>query len=391
MSWIEHHESSERFASQAEMAVRENRRDEALALYARAADAEERAIADLDRSKTRTFGVSAVSAAALHYKANRLESAEQAAIRWLGFDRLPAFARDQLRLLLQSIWSEQVRERAGARFAPGQVLISVQGGEVVPGGAPLDLIADKVTTVRSIFHRTAEFLSGLEHRRRGAPSRDVQESCRPWLFQTAPGSYQFAVAIQEEYQQNFLKPELPSPRTVADCFLRILRVGIDDPEESFAEVVPSPDYRSTFLKLTRNLAPDGKTCDRLDIRSPAESRPLSLDTDVRRNLGRVIRKARQEKSETSAARQERLRGVLRAVHLDKDWLELTVGSEHLRVDAVGEEVDDVIGPLVNQSVIVYASTVAGKRRFVDIEADHPAPEPTVADKRPDQTPAPGDR
>ena len=390
MSWIEHHESSERLASQAEMAVRENRRDEALALYARAADAEERAIADLDRSKTRTFGVSAVSAAALHYKANQLKSAEQAAIRWLGFDRLPAFARDQLQILLQSIWSERVRERAGARFARGQVLISVQGGEVVPGGAPLDLIADKVTTVRSIFHRTAEFLSGLAHRRRGAPSRDVQESCRPWLFQTAPGSYQFAVAIQQEYQQNFLKPELRSPREVADWFLRILRVGIDDPEESLTELVPPPDYRSTFLKLTRNLAPDGKTCDRLEIRSPADSAPLCLDTDVRWNLGRVIRKARQE-NETPAARPERLRGVLRAVHLDKDWLELTVGSEQLRVDAVDEEVDDVIGPLVNRPVIVHASTVAGKRKFVDIEADHAAPEPTVADTRPDQTPALGDR
>ena len=107
MSWIEHHESSERLASQAEMAVRENRRDEALALYARAADAEERAVADLDRSQTRTLGISAVSAAALHYKAHQLARAEQTAIRWLGFDRLPAFARDQLRLLLRSISSEQ--------------------------------------------------------------------------------------------------------------------------------------------------------------------------------------------------------------------------------------------------------------------------------------------
>ena len=107
MSWIEHHESSERLASQAEMAVRENRPDEALALYARAADAEERAVADLDRSQTRTLGISAVSAAALHYKAHQLARAEQTAIRWLGFDRLPAFARDQLRLLLRSMSSEQ--------------------------------------------------------------------------------------------------------------------------------------------------------------------------------------------------------------------------------------------------------------------------------------------
>ena len=221
MSWIEHHERSERFASQAQVTAREGRRDEAQALYARAADAEESAIADLDPSKARTLGISAVSAVSLHYKANRLARAETVAVRWLGFETLPAFARDQLRLLLQSIWSEQVRDDARARFAPDQVLVSVQGGEIVAGGAPLDLIADKVKTVQSIFYRTAEFIGGLEHRRRGAPSREIQDSCRPWLFQTAPGSYQFAVAIQEEYQ-----PESESPQPAPPGPLRSPRAAV---------------------------------------------------------------------------------------------------------------------------------------------------------------------
>ena len=124
MSWTEHHENSERFASQAQVAVREGRRDEAQALYARAADAEENAIADLDRSKARTLGISAVSAVSLHYKANRLACAEAVATRWLGFDGLSAFTKNQLRLLLQSIRSERVRDNAGSRLGPGQVLIS---------------------------------------------------------------------------------------------------------------------------------------------------------------------------------------------------------------------------------------------------------------------------
>ena len=102
MSWIEHHENSERLASQALVAAQEGRRDEARSLYARAADAEESAIADLDRSKARTLGISAVSAASLHYKANELARAEAVAVRWLAFEGLPAFARDQLRLLLQA-------------------------------------------------------------------------------------------------------------------------------------------------------------------------------------------------------------------------------------------------------------------------------------------------
>ena len=63
--------------------------------------------------------------------------------------------------------------------------------------------------------------------------------------------------------------------------------------------------------------------------------------------------------------------MLRAVHLDQDWLELAVGNDRVRVIAVGEEVDDVIGPLVNRPVIVHVSLVGGKRRFVDIEPESP--------------------
>ena len=167
MSWINYHAVSERLASQAQAALREGRQQEALDLYARAADAEELAVADLDTAKVRTLGISSVSAVSLYFKAAKFERAEEVAARWLGFNVLPAFAREQLRILLQSIWSEQTRNDADAQFAQGQVLISVKGGEVVSGGAPLDLIMDKVKTVQSLFHRTAEFLG----RPRTSPTR----------------------------------------------------------------------------------------------------------------------------------------------------------------------------------------------------------------------------
>ena len=367
MSWIEYHTVSERLASEAQSALREGRQQEALDLYARAANAEELAVADLDTAKVRTLGVSSVSAVSLYYKAAKFDRAEEVAARWLGFDALPAFAREQLRNLLQSIWSEQTRNNADVQFAQGQVLVSVQGGEVVSGGAPLDLIMDKVKTVQSLFHRPASLT--VRTSPTGAPKRDIQDSCRPWLFQTAPGSYQFAVAIQKEYQQNFLKP-VPSPEDVAECFLRILRVEIEDPEESLTEVVSDSDYRSTFLKLTRNLAPDGESCSKLDVRAVGDPLPISLDLGVRQDLRRVIQKVKQG-TETSDVRTESLHGMLRAIHLDNDWLELAAGNERVRVIAVGDEVDDVIGPLVNRAVVVHVSIVGGKRRFLDIEPESP--------------------
>ena len=128
MSWIEHHQVSERLASEAQAASREGRIDLALELYGRAADAEQRASDALDRRKTGTLGISAVSAVSLYYKAAMLERAEELACRWLAVDVIPLFAKEHLRNLLQSIWSERTRSTAPVQFAPGEVLVSVRGG-----------------------------------------------------------------------------------------------------------------------------------------------------------------------------------------------------------------------------------------------------------------------
>ena len=197
MAWLEHHRESERCAADAEVAYHRHERSRAQELYAKAAEAEKHALHCLNPSKIRTYGISAVSVVSLYFKAARLGDAEDMAHSMLASGFLPGFASDQLRNLLHSIWSEKAREQAGVQFAPGQVMVAVKGGEIVEGGAPLDLIIDKVKTVQSLFYRTTELMKGLPHRKRGGPVKKIQESCRPWLFQAVPGSYQFAVAVQE--------------------------------------------------------------------------------------------------------------------------------------------------------------------------------------------------
>ena len=103
MSWVEHHKRSEKLASDAQVALFQDRKAEALKLYAQAADAEDKALTHLDRSKVRTVGISAVSAASLYYKAGDLERAGELAAEWLRWPALPAFAQNQLRSLQRSI------------------------------------------------------------------------------------------------------------------------------------------------------------------------------------------------------------------------------------------------------------------------------------------------
>ena len=48
-------------------------------------------------------------------------------------------------------------------------------------------------------------------------------------------------------------------------FLAILRASSEDPAGALNEIVPNDEYRTTFLKLTRNLAPTGKLFGRMEI------------------------------------------------------------------------------------------------------------------------------
>lgn len=348
------------------MAARARNSDQALELYKQAAAAERRALDQLDVAKVRTRGITAVSAVALWFKAREYVLAEQLAYSVLADPHIPEFAREELRNLVQAIWTESSKRRAGVEFLPGQVMVSVKGGEVVTGGAPLDLIVDKVQTIQSMFYRTIEFLNGAIHRKAGPPSKELQDSCRPWLFQSAPGSYQFSVAIQKPTQQDFFKPEV-EPERIAHHFLEIVNASSAEDGTELERLVPDQQYRSTFLKLARNLAPTGKTFDRIELRASGEAKPVGLDVEARASINQQLRQKPSLTNIEDPAPEE-LRGTLRAVHLDKDWLDVVVDGTSVHIEGLEDAVDDVIGPLVNRAVVVRVIRTSPKKlKFVDIE------------------------
>lgn len=371
MTWTESHKFAEELASAAHEALRSGRADDGKALFARAAQAEEQALQQVDADqKPRTFGIVAVSAVALWYKAQELAMAERLAHSILATSAIPAFAAEQLRELLQAVWNDTAQRAAAVSFIPGQVNVSVQGGEVVRGGAPLDLVVDKVQTIQALFYRTAEFLKRLPLRRKGPAPRDIQELCRPWLFQSVPGSYQFAVAIQGPKQGDLFEEPKPDPKLVASTFLSILESAAGDPLVALPAIVPDKDYRGTFLKLTRNLAPSGRVFNRMEIRASQDQTPILLTPESRKVISQVIRADGPREPISPTSTEHALRGILRAVHLDKDWLELIVDNELIHVAGVGETIDDVIGPMVNHQVTVQVTRdKKGVYRFSDIERE----------------------
>jgi len=373
VSWGRFHRESESLAASAESALRESDQERARELYLKAAALEEKALAALDMKKRRTVGITAVSAVALYYKAKAYREAETLACRWLSGPNLPDFAVLQIKELLQFLWADVAVGRDAIRFAPGDVLVSVRGGEVVHGGAPLDLIVRKVSEVEKLFYRVAEFLLEKPHRIRGEPSREIKDMARPWLFQAAPGSYQFMVRVQEPQQKDlFTETGAPQVSEVARTFLKIVRASADDPEGALPGLVPNPEYRKTFLRMTRNLAPSGKAFERIEMREATESsgHAVSLAAPVRKEINATLKKQRKPDGERKA---EEVRGILRAVHLDQQWLEVADPQDPAKLTRIGktsEVLDDIVGPMVNHMVVVETLVDRqGRHTFQDIQRD----------------------
>lgn len=366
MSWADLHTQSERLAIEAQAALRAGDSARAEDFYTGAAQFEQQALDQLEPTKTRTRGIIAVSAVALWFKATDYVAAERLAHALLAANDLPAFAREELRNLVQAIWIESAKQGAGVKFVPGEVLVSIKGGDVVTGGAPLDLIVDKVQTIQSLFYRTIEFMRNTPHRKVGRPSREIQDACQPWLFQSVPGSYQFSVAIQKPVQKDFFAEDI-APERIAHHFLEIVSASSNEDPTAIETVVPDAAYRSTFLRLIRGLAPTGKVFERMELRASGETQAVALGVESRININRQLRSNETQASPNVVP--EELHGTLRAVHLDKDWLDVVVDGASVHVEGLRDTVDDIIGPMVNRAVVVRAVRVGIKKKlkFADIE------------------------
>lgn len=362
MSWLVHHTQSEGYASQADELCRRHEIGRVAELYRLAAKAEMNALENLDPSKTRTVGVTAVSAASLYFKAQEFLQAKKVAHKWLATDLLPPFAVEELEDLLQVIRYEESRIKSGIQFIEGEVLISVKGGEVLYGAAPLELVLRKVDQISKFFYRTTEMLLERPLRRRGNPPQDVKKYCDPWLFQALPGSYQFSVQVRKPQDHEQLSfPGMSATEVelrveqITKKFLDVIRTATQDPEGELIEVVPKEDYRKVFLKSAQDLAPPltGKTFNQIEIKSSSndEPHPVILLPETRSVIKEVLNKFVPEPPELPEYKVTSLRGTLRNLHLDDDWIEISIDGESQTIYGAGEEIDDRVGPMVNRRVV----------------------------------------
>jgi hypothetical protein len=374
MSWAMNHSKSQELSVAADLARKAGEQSQALDLFRHAAELETKALLEIEPGKLRTIGITYVSAASLWYKAFDYKKAEEIACRGLAEGILPDFACDQLREILQANWNIQLLKASGVQFAEGSVMFSVSGGQIVHGGAPLDLVLTKVDQVSKIYYRVTEMRLNRPLRIRGNPEPVIMEQCRPWLFQTPPGSYQFAVRIEKPKQLSYLPDETPEVKEIVETFLSVLKATMEDPTGELIDIVPDVGYRNTFLKLTKNLVPTGKTFEKMEVKPVdfPERKPIIIRPVNREFIQEAINLNKPEKVR-EIGKLLRLRGILKGLQLHENWIDIDVdGDENKRmhIHDISDVLDDEIGPMVNHFVLVdVEERKPGKYFFREIQLE----------------------
>ena len=350
------HRESEKLAAQAEAALSAGNQQEAVALYARAAELEEQALQGVPESKPKTLSILSVSLAALLYKAQLFDRAEITIFRLLGSGSLQAWANEQLRDLLPVVADERLlATQLHSRYSGEGITVVLRGGEIGVGTGPLDLILEKASGFRSLLYRFAEWRGNYPLRRAGNPSKELRDLVQARATEPVSGSYQLEIRLTEPLQRDLFEQGPVQPKDLSDAMFRFFKYLTVGDLQELEEFVPQADYRKALLQLTRNLAPRGQRVKEVGI---YRKRQEGLDTVyLTEALPARIRAALPKEPEHPGDEVTERRGVLRALHLDQKWLELTLPKgEHEKCFTLPDMLDDVVGPMVNQEVVVRGPT-----------------------------------
>jgi len=348
----DHHRRAEELSAQAAVEARSGRRQESWRLYSTAADVEAVALEDIPRESERTRSILSVSVASLLYKARRYDEAELAIFRFLGSGSLTEWASGELRELLEVVADERLLlAQYGRRYSGSALTVSLRGGEIGSGTGPLDLILSKATGFKSIIYRVAEWIGEYPLRVRGSPPPELQHFIQARATEPAYGSYRMEVRLTEPEQQDLFEEVRVQPAEVSDTVFRLFESLTRGTREDVESLVPDRRYRKALLDLCRNVVPGGKRVKEMGLyRSGADGvESIYLTSDV----GARVRDFTPKPSAEPGRERQTLQGTLRALHLDRNWLEVTIESgKHIRCDTLPDMLDDVVGPMVNNEVRV---------------------------------------
>jgi hypothetical protein len=352
---LDFHRRAEELMALADRLYRAGDDDRAREAYGAAAAAEQKALEQLPSERERTRAVIAISAVSLYLRANEFDPGIELAHRLLGNGLGSGAAAFELYALLDDLRANRTVARQGLRTTSDQFEWILRGPAVDGGVAPLGTIAAKIGQIEKLGIRVYEYLLNLPLRKSGPPEPDVDRGILLLIGTPVAGSFRFNFRFATEPMQltTWGAHTGPTPEQIAAEFDRVVDAAKDpDSGMRLEDVVPQEDYRNAFLKLVRNIVPDGKEIREIELRNVQTNRSVArLTTTTGREISRVLRAKRPPATHETQTFSD----TLRALDLDEGWIRLGREGEGPKITIPPDlAIEDIIGPLVNHRVEVTA-------------------------------------
>ena len=358
---LDHHRNAEELLARGDAARAEGSLDQAREFWLQASDAEALAFELVPAERVRTRGVLAVAVVALLDRAGQRDRALSQCIRYLALGDLPDAAQKQLFELLDDL--RDIRALSVSEGRAEQVVEwTLQGPAIGHGTAPAASVAGVFDHIYKYGLRVAEMLSDVPLRLRGDPDAKLLNAVRLNVKQPVAGSFRFRTAFSVLPIQTDLLSHSPSldPTQLEATFSGFLdAVATPDSDRGLADLAPDASYRTTLLRLARQLIPDGREIEVIELSGPATP-SVRLTRAARRRVDRILEAQRP----TLVGSSERT-GILRALDLDSRSIELAMDGQprsRCTADNSALVLEDIIGPLVNKRVRVIGRW--NRRQFV---------------------------
>jgi hypothetical protein len=200
-------------------------------------------------------------------------------------------------------------------------------------------------------------------------SDQVRQSMSLVMGEPVAGSFRFALRLSVADQQlTLLDESKPSLEQIGATFFEVLEAVLADDTEELSAVVPRTDYQQAFVRLVRNLVPDGHDLTEIEVSRRGTDSPAVavLRPQLRAPLDHRIRAMRPTRA--AGEREHILIDILRGVQLNQRWVVLgTEGHEQLCRQAEGSFVlADAVEGLIDQPVRVTGKRRGRGFRFTDI-------------------------
>lgn len=147
-------------------------------------------------------------------------------------------------------------EIKGVDFQEGDIQLVINGKGVNYGMARSEDVIGRIINFVKLTERTIERKSGKPFRKKGKVSKELKNYCEAYISVPRAGSLAFTVRFTKDFDSTI--PGFSSlENVIEDITTNIQHINNND-MEALKMNIPDESYRSNFIGLTKELAPDGK-------------------------------------------------------------------------------------------------------------------------------------